>query len=159
MIREIDIQKTCTQFLELDGWRALRTDPVSDKSRAKGFGEVGMADMLYIRYLADPAKSGHKTGCPCCCGPLRGQVFAQVLWIEYKRERGGNGKRGLFTRAEKAKIHQKAWHAAERARGALTLIAGEEDGFPATIEGFISWYQASGLQRKRITLGAVRGCA
>ena len=39
------------------------------------------------------------------------------------------------------------WHTKERARGALTLIAGED--FPASVAGFIGWYQQSGLQRNR----------
>jgi hypothetical protein len=61
-----------------------------------------------------------------------------VLWIEWKRVFSG--------RATKATAHQRAWHEAERALGALTLIAGEH--FPATIEGFREWYSRSGLQRR-----------
>lgn len=142
---EKEIQSTCTQFLELDGWRSLRTDPVSDRSRGKGFGELGMADHLYVRYRARK-RAALNAGAQFWYDP---QV--EFFWVEWKRERGGKGKRALFTKAEKAKIHQKAWHAAERARGALTLIAGEE--FPASIEGFTAWYASSGLQRKQITLG------
>jgi hypothetical protein len=33
-----------------------------------------------------------------------------------------------------------------RARGALTLIAGED--FPASVDGFRCWYAASGLRRR-----------
>lgn len=121
---EADIQKTCTQFLELDGWRALKTTPVSNWRRGDGFGELGMADHLYIRYddKAFPAN------------------WAQVMWIEYKRMRGKN--------ATQAKEHQRQWIAAERARGALVLLAGED--FPATIEGFQQWYRTSGLMRGRL---------
>lgn len=135
---ERQIQETCSQFLELDGWRRLRTDPVSDRSRGKGFGELGMADMLYIRYrwraMWNPAAKE---------GP---EAIAEILWVEYKRERGGNGKRALFTKAEKAKIHQLQWIAAERARGAMVLLAGVD--FPASIEGFQKWYWESGLARR-----------
>jgi hypothetical protein len=134
-LSEAHIQRTCTEFLELDGWRPLRTDPVSDRSHGKGFGEPGMADHLYIRYL-DPADfEEHEK-----------KRWAEVLWVEYKRQRGGNGKRALFTKAEKAKIHQTAWHAQERARGALTIILGED--CVASIEGFMDWYAKSGLLRK-----------
>src|SRR3974390_705182 len=65
---EEQIQETCTRLLELDGWRALRTDPCSDRARGKGFGEVGMADYLYIRY----------------------NVFGEdeTLWVEWKCKRG-----------------------------------------------------------------------
>src|ERR1035438_8174822 len=49
-VPEALIEAECTKLLEEDGWRALRTDPVSDKAKGKGFGEIGMADHLYIRY-------------------------------------------------------------------------------------------------------------
>jgi hypothetical protein len=66
-ISEAHIQQTVREFLELDGWRAIRTDPVSDRSRGKGFGEIGMADYLFIRY--------------------RGQMgAAEAMWIEFKRK-------------------------------------------------------------------------
>lgn len=144
-LSEKQIQETCTRFLELDSWRVLRTDPVSRREWGKGFGEPGMADCLYMRYYN---QRGDHTATEA-----EQRVRAQLMWIEWKRERGGNGKRALSTRAEKAKTHQRAWHAAERTRGALTLIAGED--FPANIEGFEKWYRESGLQRKKVTMGAV----
>lgn len=67
-VLEKHIQETCTQYLELDGWRALKTDPCSDRARGKGFGEKGMADHLYLRY-------------DC-------RRLAEVMWIEYKRPKG-----------------------------------------------------------------------
>lgn len=138
---EKHIQKTCTEFLALDGWRPLRTDPVSDRSRGKGFGELGMADHLYIRYGYFQSAAGSRNIKRC---------VAEVMWCEWKRERGGTGKKALFTRAEKAKIHQRGWIAAERARGALVLLAGED--FPATIEGFCEFYAQSGLQRRKVSI-------
>lgn len=149
-ISEASIQETCTAWLELDGWRALRTDPVSDRSRGKGFGELGMADMLYIRYGC--ASHFHGEHIPGRCAD------AETFWIEYKRERGGNGKKALYTRAEKAKIHQRAWIEAERARGALVLLVGED--CRATIEGVMCWYIGSGLLRNRsLGLGVQREVA
>ncbi len=53
-LRERDIAKTCSDVLIWDGWRMLVTDPVSDRARGKGFGELGMADRLYIRYASLP---------------------------------------------------------------------------------------------------------
>ncbi len=85
-----------------------------------------MADYLYIRYQAD-GRTPHL--------PLLRRI-AEVMWIEWKSKRG------------KAAEHQKRWHAAERARGAFTLIAGED--FPKTIEGFQAWYRASGLMRRNL---------
>lgn len=122
-VSEAFIEAECTKRMEEDGWRALRTDPVSDRGRGKGFGELGMADHFYVRYSTPWDAEWPAARCD-----------AQVLWIEFKRP------------GEKPKKHQTAWHTRERARGALTLIAGED--FPATVEGFIAWYRASGLQRR-----------
>ena len=123
---EWKIEEECTRLLEQDGWRALRTDPVSDKGRGKGFGEIGMADHLYIRY-SDP---------PHSIMPHTRSMNSQVFWIEFKSAKG------------KPKKHQIEWHTKERARGALTLIAGQD--FPASVEGFVAWYRASGLNRGRV---------
>lgn len=123
-VSEALIQSTCTTVLERDGWRVLRTDPVSDKSRGKGFGELGMADALVMR----PIRPAYALGPQCC----------EVLWIEWKR---GN---------EKAKSHQIVWHRNERARGFITWIANED--FPATVEGFKKKYAASGLLRNKLCL-------
>lgn len=130
---EAQIQETCSSFLELDGWRALQTDPVSDRSRGKGFGEVGMADHLYVRYEC-------RTQINVKARLFYAQAKAEVLWIEWKRIKG--------KKATKPTTHQLDWHQAERARGALTLIAGID--FPASIEGFMDWYVESGLRRKVI---------
>lgn len=121
-LTEAQIERTCSDWLALDGWRYLKTSPVSNKARAVGFGELGMADGLYLRYH-----------------PKQG-ALAEVMWIEWKRPKGG-----AFTRA---KQHQCDWHTGERARGALTLIAGRD--FPATIEGFQDYYRKSGLMRRKI---------
>jgi hypothetical protein len=103
-ISERDIERTCTEYLQLDGWRILKTNPCSDKSRGKGFGELGMSDTLAIRYSN-------------CLGG-----YAEVVWFEWKSEFGILAKRQL------------SWHLAERARGGITFIAGKDfrasiDGF------------------------------
>jgi hypothetical protein len=126
-LTEAQIQKTCSDFLALDGWRPLRTDPTSDKSRGKGFGECGMADHLFIRYT------------PKILLPKVLRQYADVLWVEFKKL-DAKGK------PTKPSARQIEWHRGERARGALTVIAGVD--FPATISGFIEWYRASGLARK-----------
>lgn len=124
LLPEWMIEAECTRILEQDGWRALRTDPVSDKGRGKGFGELGMADHLYIRYTPFYRQSpdGHYLSA------------SHTLWIEFKSAKGKPAK------------HQTDWHMKERARGALTLIAGVD--FPASVEGFVAWYAQSGLQRR-----------
>lgn len=125
---EAQIQKTCSDFLAADGWRVLVTNPCSDKARGKGFGELGMADCLYIRYGA------------CRTFVYGGHLSeAAVLWVEYKKL----DAKGSTTKPTQ---HQLDWHRDERTKGALTVIAGID--FPATIEGFQDWYAASGLARK-----------
>lgn len=130
---EAEVEAGITALLREDGWRGLKTDPVSDKGRGKGFGELGMADYLYIRYETI-------LGCGCCVQNLPQTVFdvgADVLWIEHKRPRGG--------RISKA---QRDWHKLERERGAVTLIAGVD--FKPTVTGFREWYEKSGLLRRKI---------
>ncbi len=116
------IEAECTRLLEQDGWRALRTDPVSDRGRGKGFGEIGMADHCYFRY--QPHERHYS------------RADAEVLWIEFKSAKGKPAK------------HQIEWHTKERARGALTWIAGVD--FAASIEGFVEHYRKSGLNRGRV---------
>lgn len=126
---EKHIQQTCTEFLEWDGWRSLKTDPVSRREWGKGFGELGMADHFYIRYQRTAPVHVERS--------FTESSECEFMWIEWKRKGG------------KAAQHQTAWHTLERKRGALTLIAGLD--FPASIEGFKVWYRASGLQRKAIS--------
>lgn len=127
-ILESSVQLECVKLMEQDGWRALRTNPVSDRGRGKGFGEIGMADYLFIRHWA-----GYRPG---AVEDIEGHadllVEAQVLWVEFKRPRGGV--------VAKSQID---WHNKERARGALTVIASQD--FAPTVEGFREWYAASGL--------------
>jgi hypothetical protein len=125
------IEAECTRLLEQDGWRALRTDPVSDRGRGKGFGEVGMADHMYIRYnCAGDVAAGFDPW------PPDFYALSETLWIEFKSAKGKPAK------------HQTEWHTKERARGALTWIAGVD--FPASVSGFVEKYRNSGLNRGRV---------
>lgn len=126
-LSEADLERQCSDLLAFDGWRSLKTDPVSRREWGKGFGEKGMADRLYVRYaLSVPMRPG--TYDPASF------AAAQVMWIEWKVPRGRN------------EPHQKQWQTAERLRGALVLVARED--FPATFEGFCAWYAKSGLLRR-----------
>ncbi len=133
-LSEADLQKFGTDLLQADGWRPLRTDPVSRREWGKGFGEKGMPDYLYLRY----GQIETEEQVPPCIRAVDYEdghvLFAdETLWIEWKRK------------GSKAEAHQKAWHAAERARGALVWVAGED--FEATPEAFKAFYLASGLNR------------
>lgn len=123
VITEAHVQKAVTDLLVLDGWRAIRTDPVSDRSKGKGFGEVGMPDYLYVRYFLNGARlSGEVNN-------VKAFSLVNLLWIEFKKP------------GAEPKPHQLEWHAAERARGALVFVVD-------SIDDFIRWYAASGLARK-----------
>jgi len=161
---EANLQRACTDILQLDGWRALRTDPVSDtaalplirkriaavcaeghvsawivskllasvKGRGKGFGEEGMPDYLYIRYL-NRAQVAYRSSIGTAFAVLKPPA-AEVLYVEYKRPGG------------RVSPLQQTWHIAERQRGALTLVAGTD--FEPTVNGFLDWYRKSGLARR-----------
>lgn len=120
---ERDIQKAGREFLALDDWRLIITD--NPRVRGLAVQEKGMGDDWFIRYnpvsYLLPIQDARRSD-------------ADVINIEWKRRTG------------KAMAHQMDWHERERARGALTWIAGID--FAASIEGFIEKYMESGLARK-----------
>jgi hypothetical protein len=116
ILKESDIQKTCEDFLAVHGWRIFRMEQNYSERKKKRVGEPGMPDCLAIRYR----------------GKLGRECYADVLFIEWKRQKGG-----------KVSLTQKLWHSIERVRGAKTLIAGMD--FDPSIEGFQEWYRKSGL--------------
>lgn len=124
-ISEADVQQAVVLMLALDGWRAIRTDPVSDRSRGKGFGEIGMPDYLFIRYGLDV-----RTLTPDRCrDELR--RHAEVMFVEFK------------AKGQSVKPHQYDWHQRERLRGALVIVCDE-------VGLFREWYKTSGLMRNTI---------
>lgn len=128
-VTEAHVQQTVVEYLQLDGWRAIRTDPVSDRARGKGFGEVGMPDYLFVRYFPHPWEWHHQESPGDPSWHPGAECQADVLWIEFKRPGQKPGK------------HQLAWHEAERARGALVLVVDD-------IDKFVAFYKASGLARR-----------
>jgi hypothetical protein len=106
-----------------------------------GVSEPGMADRQYTRYLVSVYTEWARVP--------ELLVKVDMMWIEWKRLDRFSKKENCWL-PTKASQKQHDWHARERARGALTLIAGED--FPASIEGFCTWYAQSGLQRKRISI-------
>jgi hypothetical protein len=124
LLTEAHVQQTVTELLELDGWRAFRTEHAierNDKGRFKRrVGEVGMPDYLYVRY-------GPTGNTPKDC--VERAMYTQALWIEFKRP------------GEKPRPDQNLWHHKERDRGALVLMVDD-------IDEFRKWYAASGLKRR-----------
>lgn len=124
--REAALKAEANKLMQADGWRVWNLESVRDATRGRGFGEPGMPDTLYIRKHTLDLRSG-------------GRHLYEVLYVEWKIIRPG--RKG----AERAQVHQKLWHAAERGRGFWTVIAGED--FTATLDGFINWYASNNLNR------------
>jgi len=157
LLLEKHIQEYVVQYMELDGWRAFKMEANSDTGfvgrvmqkirkhplltnwadhiyivlrscmRAAGVGEVGMADYLFIRYLAGDKKWQHREKWPDC-----NKVICEALFIEFKRP------------GQKPRPEQKAWKEAEERRGALVWVIDSQDAF-------LERYRGSGLQRKNIS--------
>lgn len=141
-LSEKQIQECCDDFLRLDGWRVFKTD--LPHLRGLGVQEKGMPDRLYIRYANDGI---------WVVPDLRRHGSAEALWIEWKRRDSFSKKQNCWL-PTKASQAQHDWHAEERARGALVWVAGED--FEASPETFAEFYAKSGLQRKKVSMGAVK---
>lgn len=130
-LSERQIEKTICDFLEADGWICRKMEQNFSERKQKIVGEAGMPDRQCVRYEAGLVAGGkhwpHNSAM---------RADSQTIWLELKTKTG------------KAAQHQLDWHAKERARGALTLIAGRD--FEASIEGFMCHYQRSGLMRRAI---------
>lgn len=152
LIKESDIERTITEFLELDGWRSFKMEAHSDRAlvarfmakvnahpllrplagviaqvikgvtRGQGVGETGMCDRLFLRYHPTLSQ-GYGVG------------RCDHLWIEFKRP------------GEKPRPDQVDWHTCERDRGALVTVVGEAETW---WEDFKWWYKDSGLARRMI---------
>lgn len=135
VLREVDIQRTVCDHLRAEQWRVFEFEQHWDERAKKLRGEPGMPDVLAIRYECPPELNEGFSRF------LRDSAAsnARVLWLELKRVT----KRGQTTKASQAQLD---WHRDERARGALVVVAGCD--FPATIEGWLSWYKQSGLARR-----------
>jgi len=122
-VQEKHLQKAGEDILQLDGWRIFRIEQNFSERKVKCVGEAGAPDGLYIRY---------NTGVT----PRAKSQDAQVMFIEWKAP-GGTPS-----------TSQRAWIAQETARGGLVLLAGAD--FPCSVEGFLEYYRASGLMRRKL---------
>lgn len=139
ILTEEQIRETCCDFLRLDGWTVRRMEPVSDRARGRGANELGMPDVLAMRSLYEIEKAANESLNLGYKEQLL-RSYTQTVWIEFKRPGGS------------CTPLQRAWHATERARGALVWVMGDPGDpdaniTPATIEAFRAHYMASGLAR------------
>ncbi len=125
-LTEAAIRDWIADYLTLDDWTVRRMEPVSDRKRGVGANEPGMADLQAIRYWNNK-------------GLVPGT--ADVIWIEVKKPGG------RYTDI------QHDWHLSERFFGALTMKMGED--CDASVDGFVKWYESSGLQRKKVRLQGI----
>ncbi len=125
-VKEKNINAGIRTILELDGWHVFMMETVSRAEWGKFTGEPGMPDILSIRYEPE--------GVPYITEFMKSA--AQVLWVEGKRPYGIVAP------------NQRIWHAAERKRGALVWVAGED--FDSSVDGFLGHYKQSGLCRREI---------
>ncbi len=133
-VSEADLQSACETLLKYDGWRIFRLEQNYSEKKRKSVGERGAPDGLYIRYTPKKVEwHAEQIAYEDSWKPMA-PVQAEVLWCEWKSPTG------------KPSNAQRAWIAQETARGALVLLAGAD--FPATKDGWLAWYRASGLRRK-----------
>ena len=127
-VPEKSIQAAIKDFLMLDGWRVFETDKQrrhhDTGSVRHPLAEPGMADMLCVRYLG------------CVAINPSDVSISEVMWIEAKRLGG------------KPSLDQTIWIAAERERGALVVVLGED--CEASIDGWLESYRRSGLMRRKL---------
>jgi VRR-NUC domain len=122
---EAQLEAAVRDILAYDGWIVRHLEQNWSDRKRKTVGERGMPDLLAIRYgYMDPQPLDSASAA----------AVAEVLYIELKTPRG------------RVSPEQRAWHLYERKLGALVWVAGET--FPATVDGFRSFYAASGLQRR-----------
>jgi hypothetical protein len=125
LLKESHVQQTVVEFMELDGWRAFRTELTVQRERGRVVGERGQPDYLFLRYGRWPKDER---------SDFQAAINCSVMWIEFKRP------------GEKPRADQLAWHERERARGALVMVVGDSTG--DWWGEFKEWYKTSGLQRR-----------
>jgi hypothetical protein len=100
-ITEAQLSHQVQDFLGIYGWRVFKQEPLSRAGGGRYAGELGMPDLLAIRY---DAKLYHANLC-------------EYIWIEVK------------AKGRKPAPHQDEWHARERALGAEVWVVDDFDVF------------------------------
>lgn len=100
LLSESDVQRQCIDWLEIHGWRCIRTGYGAVHRNGKAvehYGEEGMPDFLAIFYTDMGAA-------------------ALVVWIEFKRPGGRGCRKGTLSAL------QRVWRDVERQRGAMVWV-------------------------------------
>ena len=129
-LKESDLERQIADYLALDGWYTRHFELNYSERKQRSVGEKGMPDMLCLRYTRGASTS---------------IAWANILWIECKRP-GGPVSRW-----------QREWKEREKRRGATVLLMGID--FEPSIDGFVEWYEKSGLQVRDLQLGGRRKTA
>jgi len=135
--------KPLLEFLEDQGWRAIRHES-GFVPGAGSFGEKGMPDYQFIRYL--------ENGVSC------------TLWIEAKppgykprcncRPAGRNPETGRKTKAHECRdCGQKRWAKTERERGAIVLRVDDMEVFEEWYRKAFHWLPANPRQKSLFESG------
>ncbi len=119
-VTEKHITDAVKGLLEIDGWRCFHMEPLSHIIQKRYAGELGMPDLLCLRYGWTK---------PLAEGDLLANVLGEILWIEVKRP------------GAKPKAHQASWHEHEKSLGAEVRVVDSYDDFR-------EWYAGSGLNRR-----------
>ena len=117
-VTEAQLSKQVKDFLEIDGWRVFRMEPLSNVIQKRYSAELGCPDLLALRYGGKRLVSVI----------YHAKNEGDILWLEIKR------------RGKKPAKHQAEWHAKERALGAEVWVCDDFDEFR-------SKYCKSGLNR------------
>lgn len=100
LLSEADVVRQCIDWLEIHGWRCIRTGYGAIHRNGKAvehYGEEGMPDYLAIFYTDHGAA-------------------ALVVWIEFKRPGGTGARKGTLSKL------QRVWRDVERQRGAIVWV-------------------------------------
>jgi hypothetical protein len=143
-LKEADVVAQVKGFLEAHSWRAVRMNrgTMQGYSGMVQFGENGMADYQFIRYVGtrdvpsltlvlwiEFKRPKAKTSCRCATktAKQRCTFHDQLAWRERERRRGGvvwTGVDDIDWFIEQYQIHYGWLHSGPAARGQLDLLAG-----------------------------------
>lgn len=143
-LKESDVTQQVKDFLEYRGWRAIRLNRGLMQGAFGGvvqFGEPGMADFLFIRYMQGNLEAGP----------------ALTLWVEFKApgRRAQCRCQSKRPRQRCTACDQAKWREQERRRGALVWLVDDLDQFGAEYRRVFGWLHSGDAARGQSELQLV----